>query len=150
VTVVVGAIWALYTYQDHQKEVELEATRQAEYAQEARNFEARKPFLEKQLGLYVEASKVAGYLVTHKPNEAEWATNYTRLQAMYWSELSMVESPVVEDAMVKLAEALSSYSKEPLANEAASESKRVHASNAAYTLAHAIRKDLDSIWQKNN
>jgi hypothetical protein len=63
-TIVGGALWALYTYLDHQSEVQREATRQANKEAITRRLEAQKPFLEKQLALYFEAAQIAGKLVT--------------------------------------------------------------------------------------
>jgi hypothetical protein len=60
----------------------------------------------------------------------------------------MVESKKVEAVMVQLAGSLSSYAKET--DEGRKESRRLAASQDAYRLAHAIRDDLDSIWQKKD
>jgi hypothetical protein len=142
VTVVGGGLWGLFTYIDHQKEVERESRLQAASAQASRNFDARRPFLEKQFGLYVETSKVVGYLVAHQPTHKDWDENQARFNELYWSELAMVESKEVEAAMVKMGHALSDYMK---SSERAD--TQLAASGAAYELSHAIRKDIESIWQ---
>jgi hypothetical protein len=90
-TVVVGALWGLYTFIDHQKEVAREADRQQSQQAATRLLEAQKPFLEKQLALYFEAAQVVGKLVTLKPGDTEWGNNENRFWQLYWSELSMVE-----------------------------------------------------------
>ena len=147
-TVVVGAVWGLYTFIDHQKQLDREARRQADSAQESRNFEARKPFLEKQLALYVEVSKLSGYLVTHQPTDADWRASFVRHEAMYWSDLAMVQSPAVEAAMGDLARALVNYSNDPTSNQEEKDRKRTEAAGAASRLSHAMREDLEGIWQQ--
>jgi hypothetical protein len=149
-TVVVGAVWGLYTFVDHQKQLEREARRQADSAQESRNFEARKPFLEKQLALYLEVSKLSGYLVTHQPTDADWHANFVRHEAMYWSDLAMVQSPAVETAMADLARALVIYSDGSVTNQEEKERRQTEAAAAASRLAHAIRQDLEGTWQKKS
>jgi hypothetical protein len=147
-TVVVGAVWGFYTFIDHQKQLDREARRQADSAQESRNFEARKPFLEKQLALYVEVSKLSGYLVTHQPTDADWHASFVRHEAMYWSDLAMVQSPAVEAAMGDLARALVNYSNDPTSNQEEKDRERTEAAGAASRLSHAMREDLEGIWQQ--
>jgi hypothetical protein len=57
-TVVVGAIWALYGYWDHQKEAQRLLAVEARKDANIRAVESRKPFLEKQLQLYFETSQL--------------------------------------------------------------------------------------------
>ena len=142
-TVVVGALWALYTYLDHQKEVTREAARQEKQQTTARLLEAQRPFLEKQLALYFEAAQVAGKLVTLKPGNAEWDNNENRFWQLYWSELSMVESPAVEVAMVKVGERLSNYKNSPNNKEPTQA-----LDGSVYDLAHAIRDGIQAAWIK--
>ena len=140
-TVVGGAAWALVTFLGHEREVANEAKLQAISAQESRNFETRRPFLDQQLKYYIEVAKVAGYLVTHKPSDPDWDGNNVRFAQLYWSELSIVESRDVESAMVDFGKKLDLYVRTQT-EEAHSELK-----TASLDLAHAIRADLDSIWK---
>jgi hypothetical protein len=143
-TVVVGAVWGLYTYLQHQKEVERQQAIQAERDATTRRIEAQKPFLQKQLELYFETAQIVGRLVTMKPGSADWDTLERRYWALYWSELSMVEHHVVEEAMVKFGAALSDY------KEAPDNRDKIRAlNNAAYQLAHAIRTGVESAWSGN-
>jgi hypothetical protein len=140
-TVVGGALWALYTYLDHQSEVQREAARQANKEAITRRLEAQKPFLEKQLALYFEAAQIAGKLVTLKPGNEKWDEVENRFWQLYWSELSMVESPAVEAAMVKVGDALSDYKQTP-------DNERTTSAldDAVYELAHAIRDGITATW----
>jgi hypothetical protein len=108
-TVVAGAAWAPVTFLAHEKEQTDGLERQDKAAQAARHFEARRPFLDQQLKLYIEVASVGGFLVTHTPNLPEWKEKTVRFGQLYWSELSMVESKGVESAMVSLAQALVKY-----------------------------------------
>ena len=73
-TVVGGALWGLFTYLDHAKEaaktqaaseqnLAIERKSQSEQESRTRLIEVQKPFLDKQLALYLEASQVVGRLV---------------------------------------------------------------------------------------
>src|SRR6266550_849493 len=138
-TVVVGALWGLWTYIESQKAAEelrltqaktFEEQRQAQQkeadaqqrlqvAREAntRRVEAQKPFLTKQLELYFETANVVGKLVTLAPaptdqSSKEYEEALRRFYALYWSELSMVEHKNVESAMVVFKNALENRLKE--------------------------------------
>jgi hypothetical protein len=142
-TVVVGALWGLYTYIDHQKEVASAARDQQRQQTAARLLEAQRPFLEKQLALYFDAAQVAGKLTTLKPGNADWDNNENRFWQLYWSELSLVESPAVETAMVKVGQYLNEYKKSPNNNEAGN-----NLQGSIYELAHAIRDGIQATWTR--
>lgn len=66
---------------------------------ETRQLEARKPFLERQLTLYTQATQNASILATSSdPAAREKARG--RFLELYWGELALVESEEVKDAMV--------------------------------------------------
>jgi len=97
--------------------------------------------LEKQLLLYFEAAEVAGRFSTLKPGNKRWNDNENRFWQLYWSELSVIETPEVEIAMVALGDALPEYKAAPNDTE-----KNAALDNAIYDLAHAIRKGIESGW----
>jgi hypothetical protein len=166
-TVVVGALWGLWTYIESQKAAEelrltqaktFEGQRQAQQkeadaqqrlqvAREAntRRVEAQKPFLTKQLELYFETAKVVGKIVTLAPARTdqpskEYEEALRRFYALYWSELSMVEHKNVESAMVTFKNAL-----ENRLNESSSDNREA-TQRASLALAHAIRSAIESAW----
>ena len=143
-TVVIGTLWGLYTYIDHQKTVEAEARRQSDRDSNTRRIEAQKPFLQKQLELYFEAARVAGQLVTEKHGTPNWDGIEKRFWALYWSELSMVEHGIVEKAMKVFGDRLIEYKNAP--ND---EAVRQKLNLAAYELAHAIRAGIENAWGGN-
>jgi hypothetical protein len=140
-TVVGGALWGLFTYVDHQKEMAGQAAQQENKQTAARLLEAQRPFLEKQLALYFETAQVAGKLVTLKPGSTEWDNNETRFWQLYWSELSMVESQDIESAMVKVGQNLTDYKNAPIREE-----NRRTLDVSVYELAHAIRNGIKTTW----
>jgi len=72
---------------------------------ESRRIEATKPFLERQLKLYTEATQSAATLATsEKPSER--AAAIKRFWSLYWGELALVEDKEVEKAMVALGNGL--------------------------------------------
>ena len=116
-------------------------------AEISRRIEAQKPFLEKQLGLYFEAAKITGKLVTLTPDDTEWAASRQRFWELYWSELSLVEDNAVESSMVKFGNHLSAYeasAKQP--TDKANLQSALH--SATFHLAHALRSSLESEWSR--
>jgi len=82
-----GFVWGVYQYFD-KREREIENAR----------VEAVRPFLERQLELYTEASQMAAVLATTE-NVTERATAEKRFWELYWGELALVEDRGVEEAM---------------------------------------------------
>jgi hypothetical protein len=96
-------------------------------------FEARQPFLTRQLELYSEAAKVTARIATTR-DEDERDTHVDRFWQLYWGELALVEDRGVEAAMVAYGKALKS-------DAAPSQLQPL-----SLDLAHAIRKSLDRSW----
>ena len=100
---------------------------------ETRRIEATKPFLERQLKLYTEATLAAATLATSKKaDELDTATR--KFWSLYWGELALVEDKRVEAAMVKFGEAL----------DAGSVGQQLQQHSLA--LAHACRDSLADSW----
>jgi hypothetical protein len=142
-TVVAGGLWGLYTYIDHQNEVQRQSAADSDRDAATRRIEAQRPFLEKQLALYFETAQVAGRLVTLDVKSGDWSDAEQRFWALYWSELSMVEHKIVEQAMVEFGKALKAYKEAPN-----SETKSA-IDIAALNLAHAIRSGIEDAWKGN-
>lgn len=107
---------------------------------ETRQIEARKPFLEKQLALYTEATQAAAVLAT-TTDEAELTAARNRFWALYWGELAMVENGGVsaeaggvESAMVAYGRCLKQ------------ECEQTELQRLALNLAHACRDSLAVSW----
>src|SRR5215218_7540981 len=139
-TAIIGGLWTLNLYLDQREKNQRAMSESARKEQETRLLEAQKPFLVKQLDLYFETASLVGKLVTTDPSEPNWKDLERKYWALYWSELSMVEHRVVEEAMKKFGDALTAYSKDQ--NDA---NKRALQS-AAYHLAHAIRSGIEHVW----
>lgn len=123
---IVGAVvafaWGVFQYvQNEQRQVE------------SRRIEATKPFLERQLKLYTEATQAAATIAT-SDNPAERTAALKRFWSLYWGELALVEDAKVEAAMVQLGRALEQ--KAP-----GDQIKRL-----SLTLAHACRDSLGKSW----
>lgn len=80
-------LWGIYTYRDA-------AARSAE----TRRIEATKPFLERQLKLYTEATQAAATIATGEEGPAKTRAT-RRFWELYWGELALVENGTVEQAM---------------------------------------------------
>ena len=66
-----------------------------------------------QLKLYGETSKTVGTLVSEPLNSIKWKDARSRFDALYWSELSVVENWKVERGMMRVRECLLEYDKDP-------------------------------------
>jgi hypothetical protein len=106
-----------------------------------RRLQARQPFLTKQLELYFRAASVVGQFAILKPENEEWRKNEEIFWELYWSELSVVESQEVEDAMVAVKEALEPYKASP------TDKTRAALNETIYKLAHAIRDSIKRGWR---
>lgn len=134
---VLGAIcsflWGVYQWREKTSQ-ELEARKQ-EYTRqiETRRIEATKPFLERQLALYAEITKVAAQVATQGDAESGKKA-LVRFWELYWGELALVENRSVEAAMVRMRDALR-------ANASTGELEQ-----ASLAVAHACRNSLDRSW----
>ena len=119
------------------REVEAEklaATRQKEA--ESRSVEAKKPFLDRQLVLYTEASQIAAKIATSTDSN-ELAISQQRFWGLYWGELALVENKGVESAMVAFGKALKGSAPQEQLQK------------LALALARACRESLDKSWKIN-
>jgi hypothetical protein len=101
---------------------------------ETRRIEATKPFLERQLKLYTEATQAAATLATSKsPQDLDAALK--KFWSLYWGELALVEDKRVEAAMVQFGRALGSGG-----------TGTQQLQQASLALAHACRDSLAESW----
>ena len=139
-TVVVGGLWGFYTYTEERRDERTAREEAAKREADTRLFEAQRPFLTKQFDLYMETARVIGVLVTSDVETSEWLAAKKRFLALYWSELSMVESREVEAAMIEFERRLGAY------EETRSPAAKRALDHAAYGVAHAIRNSLQKAW----
>jgi hypothetical protein len=123
---IVGAVWVALTYFRSQKDVAI-----------ARLFDSRKPFLELQLKLYTETAHIAGKLAVADIGKDEFVKAVYRFWELYWSELAVVEDKKIEQAMVKVGDALGKLEK--------GEPRKV-LEDAVLDLAHALRDGIVTEW----
>src|SRR5258708_11500989 len=67
---VVGGVWAVWLFLAAQREATATATKHDADTAQVRLIEAQKPFLDKQLELYMRASKAVGTLITVDKNDS--------------------------------------------------------------------------------
>ena len=137
---VVGAIvalgsflWAIWTYGDTRRS-EIEQQEQADKrTAETRRVEATKPFLERQLKLYTEATQAAAKIATSH-DESTIDESVKRFWQLYWGELALVENKAVEGAMKRFGDGLRA------------ERPRHEMEQLSLALAHACRDSLAVSW----
>ena len=129
----VGFFWGVIQWKLNQSAEREQRTYDESLRTENRRIEATKPFLERQLKLYTEASAVVATIGTStNKTEVEVATD--RFWKLYWGELALVENNAVEEAMAAFGKSL---------QEGDSQSQLKHLS---LVLAHQCRESLDSSW----
>jgi hypothetical protein len=130
---IVTFAWGIYTYGDTARQTLAQAEVETQRLAETRRIEATRPYLDRQLVLYTEATTVTATIATSTdPKEIAKATK--RFKELYWGELSMVEHGQVEGAMVGFSRAL-----EATADRSVLEQKSL-------ALAHACRDELAASW----
>lgn len=100
---------------------------------QTRRIEATKPFLDRQLKLYTEATQSAASLATSK-DEKELMAAAKRFWELYWGELALVEDQRVEAAMVQFGRAIQEGSTGGELQE------------LSLAIAHACRDSLAEAW----
>lgn len=102
---------------------------------ESRQIEARRPFIERQLKLYTEATQVAAVIAT-SADQTRVEASRQRFWELYWGELSLVEDRGVETAMVRFGKCLN----------AKGDCAQSELQQASLALAHACRDSLSESW----
>jgi len=130
---VAAFFWGIYTYRENARQQLAKEDAEARRTADTRRIEATRPYLDKQLTLYTEATKVTVTIATSSDSkEIEKATR--RFWELYWGELGLVEHDDVETAMVNFGKALD-------AKEGQGELARL-----ALYLAKACRAELAVSW----
>jgi hypothetical protein len=91
--IILGGIFAVGTYMVSEGHI-----------REERTIELRRAYDEKQLELYLDASRVAAHLAAVPADDSEHEALLARFWELYWGQLAFVESPDVEAKMVKVCE----------------------------------------------
>ena len=123
--------WGIYTYKQAAAAQLAKDTEDAKRTAETRRIEATKPFLDKQLTLYIQATKLAASIAAHVSDEKHQMRK-AEFRELYWGEMGLVEQDEVEQAMVKFNKALDGPDEALPA--------------LALRLAYACRKELAASW----
>lgn len=126
-------LWGVYQWREKSKD-DLEARKlESQRLVDTRRIEATKPFLERQLALYSEVTKIAAQVAT-QGNSETGKKALTRFWELYWGELALVENRSVEAAMKRMGDALR--------DKSSAQELQV----ASLDVAHACRESLDKSW----
>jgi hypothetical protein len=143
--IVLGGGWAVWTYHVQSQQQQKQAIDQVQSIKR----ELARPYDEKQLGLYLEASKIIADLAT-LPEGDERKKAEQRFWELYWGELTFVESRMdgvegeksVEGMMVKFCEQV--YPKEKCHSALSNDARLV----AAVNFAHKASDEITT-WKSN-
>ena len=137
--VLAGLIFGVYQYQDTAR-LDREA-RDEQYKKslvEAQR-EAKKPFYEKQLALYLEATNVTSRISTPISEEDKNAA-IVRFGQLYWGQLVLVEDQKVATAMIAFKKALENTTD-------SEEEKAENLKRKTIELARKCRESLKESWE---
>jgi hypothetical protein len=118
-----GFLWGIYQYFD-KRDREIENAR----------IEAARPFLERQLKLYTEASQMTSVLAT-SADATELQAAEKRFWQLYWGELALVENEQVKEAMEDFGRGLDSENR-----------SQQQLRQLSFALANALRDSLADSW----
>jgi len=137
-----GAIGAVLTF----VVAEIDMADGREKEAKDRTFEARKPYLAKQLDLYSETISVVGLLMSVSPNAGDDFGNVLRRwTTLYLSELPLVaDQPCVATRLSAVDKAVWAYYEAPSKDER--KSRRVALKSAACDLAFAMQSAVSKTW----
>ncbi len=139
-TVVVGALWGLYQYNQAQKNLEKAGRAQLEKDGTTRRIEAQKPFLELQFKTYLRINSLVAKLLLFKTESPEYRSVRAEFENLYWAELALV----VDEASLKAVNELRGALRK---DENASDSNtKLDVQAAALELTLAIRQSIRSGW----
>ena len=122
---------------------ELKRKEERERDQLSARRESLKPFLNLQLGLYGEATRIAALIATAEDGEARRKA-LTRFWELYYGELVLVEAWDVELGMVAMRNAI--LAEQKAVDDAARNSAREAMQRASLAIAQACRKSLGISW----
>lgn len=141
ISVVAVLIGILVTYVQYSGTASLQRTQMLENERNeirAASRESLKPFNEKRILLYTEASNVVSKLANLSEGK-ERQDARKRFFELYWGELALVEDKEVESAMVYFARALEEYERNPTT---LSELQR-QSLNVAHAFRESLKEGLD-------
>jgi len=147
-TAIVGGLWVAFTYLQQQNDARIAQGEQTRKENIARLLQARKPFIDKQLELYVKTAQVAGILVSANTDvkREDWLKKFREFEQLYWTELSMVEDDNVKHAMQDLYGRLKWARNQP---EVVPDDKWDEIQQSSYRLAKALRSSIEATWNLN-
>jgi hypothetical protein len=126
--------FGIYTYKQTSAAQLAKDEADAKRTAETRRIEATRPFLDKQLTLYTQVTKLAAKIPTYSGNDPIFQQAKLEFLELYSGEMGLVERTDVEQAMIAFKEALEARaSKENL-------------DSLAYRLSQACRKELAASW----
>jgi hypothetical protein len=132
---VAAFLWGAFTYFDGTRRERLKQLDELAQATAVQKIEASKPFLDRQLKLFEQATQCAAFIATSLDDSKERADRVERFWQLYWGELALVEHGEVERAMKRFGDAL--RKEQPDTNEL---------QRLSLGIAHACRDELAKSW----
>jgi hypothetical protein len=132
-----GAIWTVLSYLDNRAAEEKKTA-------ELQILEAKKPFLDAQLAIYRDLTTTVGKIVSNASlrGSDQWKTDYQHFWDLYFTQLPLVEDPLVRSQLETFSYQLLTY-----VNGEYTDQNHTLAEKGAHDLAVALRKSISQQWQ---
>lgn len=153
-TAIAGGLWVAFTYLDNQR-LQAEQQRVATIRQDAetsrqrilRQFEARRPFLERQLETYIQTTSVIGKIVTLEPGSKDLEEAMRRFQQLYKGEIPLFGDTTVSLAAFNFDERLFKWEETLKANDPVKQvSAKIDLKTEAGRFAWIIGASIRDAW----
>ena len=151
IVVIIAVFTAIHTYRNDIDDKRSKADQDRKAAADQLDTvkrELQRPYQEKQLSIYVDATRVVAHLAASPTVDKE--ANEARFWELYWGDLAFVESPAVEGLMVTFCHA---YFDDPARCETAipnpdevAKHRALRKENIAIDLAREASKEIAERW----
>lgn len=135
-----GALWAVYTYNESQKEVARLKSVDIEAQSRAKLVELQKPFIDQQFSTYKDLTQTVGELLTFTGDKPEWDKSFYKYWRLHYGPVALVEDQKVHDTKIKYGSALKAYT------EKGTPETFKALEDASQELTTAMRNSVSSSW----
>jgi hypothetical protein len=139
-TAIVGGLFAVFTYLDHQDEAQRLIAIQLEKDRVSRLAQASQPYAKKQLDLFSETGRLLGKIISYGPTTQEYTDSRRRLKEIQHGEMMLIGGSKFVTEMENMESQLTQYEANP------DDAQRKLISARAEGIGEAMRSELLYLW----